>query len=133
DQGAPRRRLGGVDRRGPRIDSEHRRGRDVCTRRRRIVNATEQTARLQGVELFDEMTASIDERTMEILDHRRRTAVVRRRGWLVRRALLLADLLGLTAAFLLAELISGTASAGPDSVARSTEFILFVLTLPIWV
>ena len=97
------------------------------------MNATERTALVQGVQLFDEMSASIDERTLEILDHRRRTAVVRRRGWLIRRALLLADLLGLTAAFLLAELISGTASAGPDSVARSTEFILFVLTLPIWV
>jgi exopolysaccharide biosynthesis polyprenyl glycosylphosphotransferase len=97
------------------------------------VNATERAALIQGVELFDDMTASIDERTLEILDHRRRTAVVRRRGWLVRRALLLADLLGLAGAFLLAELVSAAATTGSDTVSRSTEFILFVLTLPVWV
>jgi exopolysaccharide biosynthesis polyprenyl glycosylphosphotransferase len=97
------------------------------------VNATERTALVQGVQLFDEMSASIDERTLEILDHRRRTAVVRRRGWLIRRMLLLADILGLGCAFLLAELVSGAASTGSDSVARSTEFIVFVLTLPVWV
>jgi exopolysaccharide biosynthesis polyprenyl glycosylphosphotransferase len=97
------------------------------------VNATERAALIQGVQLFDEMTASIDERTLEILDHRRRTAVVRRRGWLVRRALLLADLVGLAVAFLLAELVSGAATTGSDAVSRSTEFILFVLTVPIWV
>jgi exopolysaccharide biosynthesis polyprenyl glycosylphosphotransferase len=97
------------------------------------VNATERAALVQGVQLFDEMSASIDERTLEILDHRRRTAVVRRRGWLVRRALLLADLVGLAVAFLLAELVSAAATTGSDAVSRSTEFILFVLTLPIWV
>ena len=97
------------------------------------MNATERTALLQSVELFDELTAAIDERTLEILDHRRRTAVVRRRGWLVRRMLLLADVLGLAGAFLLAEVVAAAAAPGPDRVARSTEFILFVLTLPLWV
>jgi exopolysaccharide biosynthesis polyprenyl glycosylphosphotransferase len=97
------------------------------------VNATERAALVQGVQLFDEMTASIDERTLEILDHRRRTAVVRRRGWLVRRALLLADVLGLASAFLLAELVSAPATPGPNAVSRTTEFVLFVLTLPLWV
>jgi exopolysaccharide biosynthesis polyprenyl glycosylphosphotransferase len=97
------------------------------------VNATERTALLQSVQLFDEMSLSIDERTIQILDHRRRTAVVRRRGWLVRRMLLLADVLGLTGAFLLAELVSAAATSGPDRVGTGTEFILFVLTLPLWV
>jgi exopolysaccharide biosynthesis polyprenyl glycosylphosphotransferase len=97
------------------------------------VNATERAALLQGVELFDEITASIDDRTMEILEHRRRTAVVRRRGWLVRRTLLLADVLGLAGGFLLAELVTAAASPGPDRVSMSTELILFVLTLPVWV
>jgi exopolysaccharide biosynthesis polyprenyl glycosylphosphotransferase len=97
------------------------------------VNATERRALLQSVELFDEMTGIVNERTIEILDHRRRTAVVRRRGWLVRRMLLLADVLGLAGAFLLAEVVTAVAAPGPDRVARSTEFILFVLTLPLWV
>jgi len=97
------------------------------------VNATERTALLQSMELYDEITPSIDERTMEILDHRRRTAIVRRRGWLVRRMLLLADVVGLTGAFLLAELVSAVATPAADRVATGTEFILFVLTLPVWV
>ena len=97
------------------------------------MNATERTALLQSVQLYDEITPSIDERTMEILDHRRRTAIVRRRGWLVRRMLLLADVVGLTGAFLLAELVSVVATPAADRVATGTEFILFVLTLPVWV
>lgn len=98
------------------------------------MNATERRALLQSVELLDEMTGIVNERTIEILDHRRRTAVVRRRGWLVRRMLLLADVLGLAGAFLLADVVTAAAAApGPDRVARSTEFILFVLTLPLCV
>jgi exopolysaccharide biosynthesis polyprenyl glycosylphosphotransferase len=98
-----------------------------------VVNATERTALLQSVELYDEMSASISERTIEILDHRRRTAVVRRRGWLVRRMLLVADVLGLAGACLLAEAVTAAAAPGPDRVATSTEFLLFVLTLPLWI
>ena len=97
------------------------------------MNATERAALLQGVELYEEMSTSINERTFEILDHRRRTAVVRRRGWLVRRMLLLADVLGLVGAFLLAEAVTAAATAGPDRVARTTEFVLFVVTLPLWI
>src|SRR5919204_7006933 len=102
--------MGRVGRRKPGIDSKrHSRG-DVRAKRSRIVNATERAALLQGVELFDEITASIDERTMQILEHRRRTAIVRRRGCLVRRMLLLADVLGLVGGFLLAEAVSAAAS-----------------------
>jgi exopolysaccharide biosynthesis polyprenyl glycosylphosphotransferase len=54
-----------------------------------------------------------------------------RRGWLVRRCLLAADLLGLTLAFLLAEFIyaaPGTGRFGPIG-----ELIVFLATLPCWV
>jgi hypothetical protein len=50
------------------------------------VNATERAALLTGYELFDELASAVDERTLEILD-RRRTTIVKRRGWLVRRML----------------------------------------------
>ena len=70
------------------------------------MNATERVALREGVELYDEMTAAVDERTLAILDRRRRTATVQGRGWLVHRMLLLADLVGLVAAFLLVELLS---------------------------
>ena len=45
----------------------------------------------------------VDERTLEILARRRSVASPRRRGWLVRRLLLLADVVGLAVAFLLAQ------------------------------
>jgi exopolysaccharide biosynthesis polyprenyl glycosylphosphotransferase len=96
------------------------------------LNATERTALLQSVDVYHEMSASIDERTLEILDHRRRTAIVRRRGWLVRRMLLLADVVGLLGAFLLAELVSGV-PAGSDAVSRREELVLFLITIPAWI
>jgi exopolysaccharide biosynthesis polyprenyl glycosylphosphotransferase len=95
------------------------------------VNATERTALLQSAVLFDELHAAVDERTFEILDRRRKTAVVRRRGWLVRRALLAADVAGLAAAFFVAELAFPLAPR--DRIGASTEFVLFLLTLPLFV
>ena len=47
-----------------------------------------------------------DDRTLAILEHRRQTGGMRRRGWLVRRALLLADVLGLAFAFLVAQALA---------------------------
>ena len=52
----------------------------------------------------------------------------RRRGWLVRRALLAADVTALALAFLLAHLIASGSTRG-----RYAEIALFLLTIPIWV
>jgi exopolysaccharide biosynthesis polyprenyl glycosylphosphotransferase len=57
----------------------------------------------------------------------------RRRGWLIRRALLAADLIGLTYAFFLSELALGR---GPDSAHTFGSWaatLLFVVFLPLWV
>ena len=54
-----------------------------------------------------------------------------RRGWLVRRVLLAADVLGLTGAFLVAEL-AAPSSGGLNSVSRKEEWLLFLLVLPLW-
>jgi exopolysaccharide biosynthesis polyprenyl glycosylphosphotransferase len=93
------------------------------------VNATERAALHQSVFLYDEMTAAVDERTLEIVERRRRTALIRGRGWLVRRMLLAADLLGLAGAFLAAQLALGSA----QGVALEAEYLLFLATLPAWV
>lgn len=96
------------------------------------MNATERAALLQGLEIHDEMTAVVDERTLEILERRRRTAVVRRRGWLVRRMLLVADLVGLVAAMALAEwLVNRHNSLGVLNMRA--EIVVFLATLPGWV
>jgi exopolysaccharide biosynthesis polyprenyl glycosylphosphotransferase len=54
----------------------------------------------------------------------------KRRGWLVRRMLVLADVIGLTLAFALSQWIW---PAQPGAWGRSTELLLFVLLLPAWV
>ena len=59
-------------------------------------------ALVEAVAGYDEITAALDEKTMAILEHRRKTAVVKRRGWLIRRLLLLADVVGLSVAFIIA-------------------------------
>ena len=69
-------------------------------------------------------TAAVDSRTLEIVEHRRATENARGRGWLVARMLVVADVLGLTIAFLLAQLLTGPAQ---------TELLAFVATLPLWV
>jgi exopolysaccharide biosynthesis polyprenyl glycosylphosphotransferase len=55
-----------------------------------------------------------------------------RRGWLVRRVLLIADILGLAGAFLLAEL-AVPVSGGRNTVGNEEEWLLFLLVLPLWV
>ncbi len=56
----------------------------------------------------------------------------RSRGWLVRRVLLLADLVGLVLAFVAASLLSNTGGPG-GRLGTTGEILLFVATLPAWV
>jgi exopolysaccharide biosynthesis polyprenyl glycosylphosphotransferase len=57
-----------------------------------------------------------------------------RRGWLVRRLLLVADLAGLSLAFVLAQILVVELRDGlGGTVALRTELMLFVLALPCWI
>jgi len=64
---------------------------------------------------------------------RSRTSVPKRRGWLVRRMLAIADVLGLLTAFALAELVTEAGSSAQDRWSWSAEFLLFVVMLPLWI
>ena len=76
----------------------------------------------------DAILAALDERTREIIQSRRSSAI-KRRGWLIRRLLLLADVVGLSVAFLLSEF-----ALEPGAADRRFEhFILFAVFLPLWV
>ena len=76
--------------------------------------ATEETATVSDVEV-----------------HPRRR---RRRGWVTRRALLAADLLGLTVAFAFAALVSGRRNDyGANSLGVFGETVVFLFSLPFWV
>lgn len=56
-----------------------------------------------------------------------------RRGWLIRRALAGADLVGLAVAFLVAVWLFPASSAQGDRIALGTETLLFLATLPGWI
>lgn len=66
----------------------------------------------------------------ELARHRERKASHVRRGWLVRRALVVADTLGISTAFALSTIAFG-ASTG-DRIEPHGEVLLFLLTLPMW-
>ena len=74
----------------------------------------------------------VDDRTRQILE-RRRSTMVKRRGWLVRRLLLIADIVGLTISFVIAQHLARVSSGGLDHLSPVWEMTLFVLTLPVWV
>jgi len=93
------------------------------------VNAVQRAA-ATGLDL-DEL--AVDERTIALLDRRGASGkreiptVVRHRGWLVRRALLVADIAGLVTAFLLAGVLV------PGDANPAVEFGVLLLTIPVWV
>jgi exopolysaccharide biosynthesis polyprenyl glycosylphosphotransferase len=72
----------------------------------------------------------VSDRTLEIL-RRRRARTVHRRGWLVRRALLAADLVGLVVAFALAQLV--LPGDQPGRVDLWLEIAAFGTSIPLWV
>jgi exopolysaccharide biosynthesis polyprenyl glycosylphosphotransferase len=79
---------------------------------------------------LDEHLSTLDEQTRAILERRRTAAIVRRRGWLVRRMLLAADLIGLVTALFLTEYVVG----GRRGLANQRiEDLLFLATLPGWI
>jgi exopolysaccharide biosynthesis polyprenyl glycosylphosphotransferase len=101
-----------------------------------VVTATDlidrSTAWSEGLRVYDDLLGIIDDRTQAILERRRKTAVVRRRGWLVRRMLLAADIVGLIGAFVAARLFFGP-PLQYERVGAGIELLVFVATLPGWI
>ena len=86
---------------------------------------------VQHAASWGRLLADADPRTIEILELRR--AAVKRRGWLVSRMLLAADVIGLSLAFVIAHVVIAGGAADGGEVAGTTEFVVFVATLPVWV
>jgi exopolysaccharide biosynthesis polyprenyl glycosylphosphotransferase len=80
---------------------------------------------------LDAILPKSDVRTRTILERRRSAELPYRRGWLIRRALLAADVIGLTLAFVVAMLAFGADSR--DQVSSMRELVLFVAALPLWI
>ena len=79
----------------------------------------------------DELSTHVGPRTLQILEHRRGTGV-RKRGWLVRRLLLAADVVGIAAAMLFAE--AAVSRANNVAVLGSKwEIVALLASLPGWI
>jgi hypothetical protein len=75
----------------------------------------------------------VDERTLEILERRRRgIGAFVDRGWLVHRSLLVADIFGLSLTFSVVQLAISSAPQA-DRYSSLVEVGFFVATLPLWV
>ena len=96
------------------------------------VVSPEAVAMGQAVMHYDEIVRAADDRTLEILERRRKTATIRRRGWLVRRMLVTADVVGLSLAFVGAEALYRVGSV-TDHLPLTIELLLLPCTLPLWV
>ena len=97
------------------------------------MNAVERRALEQSARHYAEMTAIVDERTIDIVERRRRTAIVRRRGWLVKRALVAADIIGLVCALFAARALGGSGGVVAAIPDHAAEFAVFLVTLPGWI
>jgi exopolysaccharide biosynthesis polyprenyl glycosylphosphotransferase len=83
--------------------------------------------------MYHDLSAIVDVRTLEVLEKSRAMGGSHSRGWLVRRALVTADVIGLSAAFAAMTVIYGTPSDSSDQVRPLLELLVFGLTLPGWV
>jgi exopolysaccharide biosynthesis polyprenyl glycosylphosphotransferase len=96
------------------------------------MSVTDRTPLLQSLQLQEELRTTVGDRTLQILDRRRRTAVVKRRGWLVRRMLLAADVVGLVSALLVAQWLAPSVDS-VDAYSPRLEIFAFLLTVPAWI
>jgi exopolysaccharide biosynthesis polyprenyl glycosylphosphotransferase len=87
---------------------------------------------LAGVANVATLLAESDKRTHAILELRRRGAAAKRRGFLVARMLLLADVLGLVGAFTVAHLLIAGGASDDGALSGLGELAIFAATLPLW-
>jgi len=78
----------------------------------------------------DHVARELGDRRPKLIDGPVSSTASRPRGWLVRRALVLADALGLAVAFLSAEVLFDW---NGGAIASSDEVIFFFATLPLWI
>jgi exopolysaccharide biosynthesis polyprenyl glycosylphosphotransferase len=89
---------------------------------------------MSAVVAFERLYDVLDDRTRELLERRRAVkGGIKRRGWLVRRALLAADVVGLCLAFSIAQWVYEHRVHDTGRLDRIEELVAFVISLPLWV
>jgi exopolysaccharide biosynthesis polyprenyl glycosylphosphotransferase len=102
---------------------------EVGRERLATLNGARSTANeAANARLEERLLQAVDDRTWQLLEHRRRTTRPKDRGWLVRRLLLVADLLGLSLAFLLS--VGVSKNFGHDAWI---DFGILIASLPVWI
>lgn len=86
---------------------------------------------VRAIAVAEEAAGLVDRRTLDVIASRRRSWA-KARGPLIRRALLAADVVGFTAAFVASEIVFGS-SGGADEIALRNEYLVFLATLPLWI
>ncbi len=104
----------------------------ITERGREAALAAEHETIRESIRIYGLIADVLDERTLDIVA-RRRKAAARRRGWLVRRMLILADVVGLLLAFAVAQAPFLGGSTAVDRVGVGIEALVFVSTLPLWI
>jgi exopolysaccharide biosynthesis polyprenyl glycosylphosphotransferase len=87
--------------------------------------------RAEQIAAQDAVLPASDLRTRRLLERRRSNELTYRRGWLIRRALLAADVIGITIAFLVSVLAYG--AGANDRVSTLSELAFFAAALPLWI
>ena len=86
---------------------------------------------LPSLESLDDGGRLHEERAFRLVKGRKRSSVILGRGWLMRRMLLAADLLGLVIAFSVAQ-VAFAQDAVAGTVGRADEYLI-LLCLPVWI
>ena len=78
-------------------------------------------------------TVFANQRTLEILEQRRTSGKTHRRGWLMRRMLVLADVVALATTFAVVELVFGAGSGAYNHIGAGLEYAVLLGTIPGWI
>lgn len=95
------------------------------------MNATRTATLYFGPSTGAELAASLDPQALEILE-RRKSSAAPRRGWLMRRYLLAADVIGLTVAFLVTAMVLERTAPFAD-VGGLAQLPLLALAVAVWI
>jgi exopolysaccharide biosynthesis polyprenyl glycosylphosphotransferase len=88
--------------------------------------------RTLAIDAFDLDEGPADDRMRSILERQRPAGSSHGRGWLVRRALLAADVIGLGIAFVAVQLLFGIGAGGASMLNLRIATLVYLLSLPGW-
>src|SRR5690242_15091219 len=87
----------------------------------------------EGLGRLDSDSLEAGQPALALIERAAGRGALRRRGWLVRRMLVLADVVGIATAFILAEAIVRPTTGAGDRIQGAYEYLTLLATLPGWI